>query len=82
MSLSHVPHSVPQAVMNGIPVARAAWGQGSELWTSDGRGVHTTHWCDGECGAEFDNAVYFERTGVSHGHGWACGKCRRVTQTG
>lgn len=22
------------------------------------------------------------RTGKSHGHGWACGKCRKVTQTG
>ena len=98
MSLTHVPAEIARAEFNGILCARAlqTYAKGTnvqtvidgtataemEVWTSDGSGVHTGHWCDGTCGAEYDNAVYFERTGKNHAHGWACGKCRKVTQTG
>lgn len=54
----------------------------SRLWTSDGAYVGTWAWCEGHCGPEHDNAVYWCREGENHGHGWACGKCRKVTQTG
>lgn len=98
MSLNHVPAEIPIEKLNGIHCARVSqtFAKGvdvqtvidgtavaeSELWSSDGRMVNDSQWCEGSCGAEHDNAVYFERTGSEHGHGWACRKCRKVTQVG
>ena len=49
--------------------------------TSDQRGVNRMEWCQCPSPNPHDNEVYYADL-ISGTHGWACGGCRKITQSG
>lgn len=48
------------------------------IWTEDGGAVWTSAWCD--CGHPQPSQVFWAANDGQHG--WACARCRKLTQVG